>query len=180
MTTLTHRPTLLTSGIAGLAALTAVVGAGLGSVSGFGLSAVGLVVLALGLGISRRIGVDLGGAVLFLGVVVSGIGSQGVEVTVAATIATVVAWDLGHTAIDLGEQLGREPDTARLEGVRAFWSLFVGLLAATLGYGVYLFAIDGQPVASVVLLLLAACFVVFSLGSRRRRLHTSTRATQRN
>ncbi len=41
-----------------------------------------------------------------------------VEPTLVATVCTVVAWDLAGSAIDLGDQLGREADTRRLEGSR--------------------------------------------------------------
>ena len=166
MSELTHLPTRLASVAAGLAGIVAVATAAVGSVDAIAIAVVGFICLSAGLVRGTRLAVDVGCLLVFAGVVVSGLGSDSVELTMLGTVAVVIAWDLGQDGIDLGEQLGRETATARLETVHIVSSLFVGLLAATLGYGVYLFAADGQPASAVVLLLLAACFVVIGLSSR--------------
>lgn len=169
MSEIVRRPTRVASVAAVVAALLAVGLAGLGSRSGLVVAALGALGLAAGLARGNRRAVDGGCLLAFVGVVIGGLGADAVEPTVIATVATVVAWDLGQDAVDLGDQLGREASTARLEGVHVFSSVLVGLLSATLGYAVYVFAADGQPVAVVVFLLLAACFVTMGLGTRGSR-----------
>ena len=180
---LTRKPTVLSSAVALAAAVVAALTAGLGSATGLGFGAVGTAVLALGLATGRRprTAVDVGAAVLFFGVVAGGLEAAVVGPTVAGTIATVLAWDVAHTAVDVGEQLGREAPTRRLEGVAIVSSLLVGLLAGTLGYAVYVAGAGGQPVAALVLLLLAAALIVVGLGTRRERSGSSrSRRTERS
>jgi hypothetical protein len=171
---ITRRPTIRSSAAAGTAALVAVLAAGLGSSVGLAFAAVGAVVFAASLVRGHRRAADVGGIVLFFGVVASGLGTTAVEPTIVGTIATVVAWDVAHGAIDLGEQLGREAETSRLEAVQIVSSLLVGLLAGTAGYAVYVVGAGGQPVAAVVLLVLAALLIVVGFGERR-----SSRSTRR-
>ncbi len=169
MNELTRRPTTLSGSVAVGGAVVAVLAAGIGSVYGLAVGFLGVAVLAFGLSRGRRDAIDIGSLTIFAGVVVSGLQGGSVELTVLATIGAVLAWDLGQDAADLGEQLGRDAETRRLEGVHIVSSLLIGLVAATLGYGVYIFASDGQPVAGVVLLVLAAAFLVVALGSNRQR-----------
>ncbi|WP_255167473.1 DUF7519 family protein [Natrononativus amylolyticus] len=166
MSEITRRPTRIASVVAAGAAIVAVAAVAMGSLNATAIAVLGAGTLGAGLIRGHRLAVDVGSLFVFGGVVVSGIGSETVEPTMVATVATVVAWDLGQDSIDLGDQLGREAETARLEAVHVVSSLFVGLLAATLGYAVFAFAAGGQPAGAVVLLLLAACFVVMGLGSR--------------
>lgn len=168
-TELTRAPTAVSGAAAGAAALVALGTSAIVSPNALVFGASGVALLAVGLLRGARTAVDVGALLLFFGVVAAGIEGGSVELTVVATVATVVAWDLGHGAIDLGEQLGRETSTARLEAVHLASSLIVGLLSATVGYAVYSFAAGGQPVAGLVLLLLAACFVTAGLGRRKRK-----------
>lgn len=169
MTDVTRKPTRLSSVGAGVAAVVAVLASGAGSVAGLAFAAMGLVILAAGLVRGHRTAVDVGGVVLFFGVLAGGLEATAVGPTVVATVATVLAWDLGHGAIDLGEQLGREARTSRLEAVHALSSLLVGLLSGTVGYAVYVVGGGGQPVAAAVLLVLAAALITIGLGTRRTR-----------
>lgn len=168
---LTRKPTLLSSAAALAAAILAALTAGLGSTTGlaFGAAGTGLLALGLATGIRSRAAVDVGGVVLFFGVVGGGLEAAVVAPTIVGTIATVLAWDVAHTAVDVGEQLGREAPTRRLEAVAIVSSLFVGLVAGTLGYAVYVFGAGGQPVAALVLLLLAAALIIVGLGTQRER-----------
>ncbi|KDE59320.1 hypothetical protein EL22_23190 [Halostagnicola sp. A56] len=167
MSDVTRRPTSVSRTVAFGGAMVAVLAATVGSIYGFGIGVVGLAVLALGLARGNRDAIDVGSLAIFAGVVAGGLQGESVELTVLATIGTVLAWDLGHDATDLGEQLGREAETARLEAVHVLSSLLIGLVAATLGYGVYVFAAGGQPIAAVVLFVLAGAALVVALGSGR-------------
>ncbi|WP_394740432.1 DUF7519 family protein [Natronococcus roseus] len=175
MSEITRRPAVRSSVAAGAVVLVAVLAAGSQSASALGFGAVGGLVFAVGLVTGRHRAVDVGALALFLGVVAGGLEATAVEATIVATVATVVAWDLAHGAIALGDQLGHEAETRRLEAIRAVSSLLVGLLSGTAGYAVYVFGGSGQPVAAVVLLLVAAVLIVVGFGggragsSRRRR-----------
>ncbi|MFC4438358.1 MULTISPECIES: DUF7519 family protein [Natrialbaceae] len=175
MTEITRRPAVRSSVVAGLAGLVTVFAAGIGTPGGLAFAAFGFVILAAGLGRGHRRAVDAGGIVLFFGVVAGGIETLAVEPTVVGTVATVVAWDVGHGAVDLGDQLGREAETSRLEAVQIVSSLLVGLLSGTAGYAVYVVGGEGQPIAAVVLLVVAAVLIVVGFGSRRSKGSTSGR-----
>lgn len=167
MNELTHRPTTLSSLGAIVASLVALGAAGYASGGALGVGLIGLGLLGIGLLRGHRGAVDVGGLVLFVAVVLGALAAESIDATLLATIGVVLAWDLGHGAIDLGEQLGRESPTAPLEGVHAVASLLVGIISATLAYGVYVFSTGGQPVAAVVLLIVAACFITIALGTDR-------------
>jgi hypothetical protein len=164
MTEITRRPVVRSSLVAGAAALVAVFAAALGSTIGLAFAAVGATIFAAGLWRGHRRAVDAGAIVLFFGVVTGGIGTTTVEPTVAGTIVTILAWDVAHGAIDLGEQLGREADTTRLEAVQVVSSSLVGLLSGTVGYAIYVVGAGGQPVGAAVLLVLAALLIVVGFG----------------
>lgn len=178
---ITRKPTLVSSLAAVGAVIVAVLAAALGSSTGLAFGAVGAVVLGAGLAVGNRTAIDVGSVVLFFGVVAGGLGATAVGPTVVGTIATVLAWDVAHTAIDVGEQLGREAPTLRLEAVAIVSSLLVGLVAGTIGYAVYVVGAGEQPVAALVLLLLAAALITVGLGTRRRRSGTRrSRHTERS
>ncbi|RKD94945.1 DUF7519 family protein [Halopiger aswanensis] len=165
---ITRKPTRVASVAAGLAALVGVF-AGAGSPAGLGFGAVGALVLAAALVLGHRTAADVGAVALFFGVVAGGLEATPVAVTIVGTIATVLAWDFAHTAIDVGDQLGREARTIRLEAVAIVSSLLVGLVTGTIGYAVYVAGAGSQPVAAVVLLLVAGLLVTIGLGSDRDR-----------
>lgn len=172
----TRRPTVALGTAAVVAAIAVVLAIGPGSVDALAAGSLGAVVLAVGLVRVRRTAIDVGALVLFAAVVATGLEHHAVEPTIVGTIATVMAWDLGHGAVDLGEQLGREARTLRLEAVHVVSSLLVGLVSGTVGYAVYVVGAGGQPVAAVVLSLLAAVLIVVGLGSRRTRRGGRTNA----
>ena len=168
MNELTRRPTWVSSLGAFLAGIVTVSAVGYGSVSALGVGLFGLALLGIGLLHGLRGAVDAGALGVFVAVVLGALVTESIDATLLATIGVVLAWDLGHGAIDLGEQLGRESPTARLEAIHGLASLLVGLATAVLAYGVYEFSTGGQPVAAVVLLILAACFITIALGTGRK------------
>ncbi|GAB3674463.1 DUF7519 family protein [Halopiger thermotolerans] len=168
----TRKPTRVAGIAAGLAALVAAFAGGVGATAGLAFGVLGAGVLGAALVVGHRTAADVGGAALFFGVVAGGLEGAPVAATVAGTIATVLAWDFAHTAIDVGEQLGREARTIRLEAVAIGSSLLVGLVTGTIGYAVYVAGAGGQPVAAVVLSLVAALLVTVGLGTGRERSGT--------
>jgi len=129
----------------------------------FGIA--GLAFLATGLfGSGSRRWVSLGVANLFMGVIVAGgFGAATPPTVLAATVATLIAWDVGQHAITVGEQFGRTAPTRRGEVVHAASTTIVGVLSAGIAYGVYVFGTSGQPTLAVVLLFLGAVLLVWAL-----------------
>lgn len=164
----TRRPTVLLSIAAAVAVSVGVLSTTVGPSSAITFGAVGAIIFAVGLVRSHQSALDAGALVVFAGIVVGGLEQTAVEPTVIGTISVVVAWDLGHSAVALGDQLGREAQTRRLEAVHVVSSLLIGLFAGTVGYATYV-AGGNQPVAAAVLLLLAAILLVVGLGRRRDR-----------
>jgi hypothetical protein len=161
--TVDRRPARLSRGLALAAGLVAVATSGAYAPGAIGVGALGLLVLAAGFVRGRDAAVTLGAAGVFAGAVVAGVrGAPAVPVLVAVT-ASVVAWDAGGTAMDVGRQLGRAADTRRLEAVHAGASLAVGAVTAGVGYAVFRTATGGQPAAALLFALLAAALLVVAL-----------------
>lgn len=156
-------PALLSSALsitaAGIAAGTSALTATLGLAGG---GAGFLVVLAGVLRGSRR-AVTLGSATLLVAALAGGLVSGAPYLLLPGVMATVLAWDLGEQAINVGEQLGREAETTQLEVTHAAGSTLVAVGAGGLGYGIYLFSSGGQPMTALVFLLLAAVVLTSAL-----------------
>lgn len=148
------------------------VGAGVVAVLLGGLTtALALVFGVLGLGLlagsvfvteSRR-GVSLGTFGIFVGVVIGGVFGSPAELLLPAMVATIVAWDVGHTAIVVGRQLGRGDFTRRLEVVHAGSSVLVGVVTAGVAYVAFVASVKGVPAAAVILLLFASAFLAWAI-----------------
>lgn len=119
----------------------------------FGL--LGLLVIAVGVARGSRRLLTIGAFVLLVGILSGSLVSAPPELLLPGAIATVLAWDFGEQAINVGEQLGREANTQTLEIMHAASSTIVGIAAGALGYGVYLAGGGGQPVTALVFLLIA-------------------------
>jgi hypothetical protein len=128
-------------------------GVGLASAAGLPFAAVGLVGTAVGLFGASRAWLARGGTLAVAGVLVAGARGAAPEPLLVGLLGAVLAWDVGEHGLGLGEQLGREADTARVEVVHAAASLAVGAGATVVGYGTFLAASGGQPVAALVFLL---------------------------
>ena len=165
MMELTRKPTRNNTVASITAAVVTLVVTGSGSPAGGLFGLIGLALLALGLHRGVRLAVDLGGGVIFIGVVLGGLQGLSPEASVIGAVGALLAWDLANSAVELGEQLGRETSTDRLEAVHIVTSLAVGLLSATVGYGVFVFSGAGQPLGVIVLLILAVVFLIAGLRS---------------
>ncbi|WP_227355251.1 DUF7519 family protein [Haladaptatus salinisoli] len=123
----------------------------------------GLALVALGVVRGSRRGVTVGSFALLCGVLAGGLVSAPAELLIPGAMATVLAWDFGEQAINVGEQLGREADTQRLELTHAAASTVVAVSAGGVGYGMYLLGSGGQPMTALVSLLIAALALTSAL-----------------
>jgi len=163
---LTHRPSALSTSLAVLAASASLLATGLSDPAALAAGVPGVACVGAGsLRGSRRL-VSLGGLALTGGVIVAGLAGGGPEVLLLGALAALVAWDVAEHGIGVGDHLGRETETARIELVHAAATLLVGVLAAGVGYGVYRGVAGGQPVTAVVFLLVG---VVATVAALRRR-----------
>lgn len=160
VTEITRRPALFSTSLAVLAAMCSVVSVALGSLTGLALAGPGLLVVGVGLLTGGRRTLGAGGTLLVGGVLLAGAQGAGAESLLFGLLTAVLAWDVGEHGIGVGEQLGREAETARLELVHAGASTVVGVVAAGIGYGAYIAATGGQPVTALVFLLLGAVILV--------------------
>ncbi|MCU4743980.1 hypothetical protein OB955_15120 [Halobacteria archaeon AArc-m2/3/4] len=127
-----------------------------------GLGGVAMIAGGLWATTSRRL-VSLGTASLFLGVLVAGGFGTPVEFLLIATIGVGMAWDLGHNAIGLGEQMGRHSKTRRSEVIHAGATLIVVLAASVIGYSAYLVGGGGHPVAALAGMSLGLVFMIWAI-----------------
>ena len=126
------------------------------------VGAVGVVGLAVGLRSSSRAAVTLGAAGLFCGTLLAGLAGAPSPLLLAATAATVVAWDIAEFGIDLGETVGRTATTRRAEFVHAGTSGALALVGAGGGSIVYRLA-GGGPALVPIALLFGAVVLVLAL-----------------
>lgn len=156
-------PARLGRGVSIGAALVALLASGLHSWPALAAGTLGLLLLVAGLVRGSDAAVTVGAFGLFAGAIVAGArGAPALPVLVSVTSA-VLAWDAGGSAISVGDQLGRDADTRRLEAVHLTASALVGAMTAGVGYGLYRAGAGGRPVAALVLLVVAAVLLVAAL-----------------
>ena len=161
--TVDRRPSRTGAGLALVPALVAALAGGLYTSPGLLVGVAGLLGLAAGLARGSRTAVTLGASGLFAGAVLAGAEGAPVGPVLVGAAAAVVAWDVATTAVSVGEQLGRDAGTGRLEATRALASVGVGAVTVGLSYGVYLAGAGGRPVAALLFLLVAAVLLVAAL-----------------
>lgn len=163
MTTVDRRPARISRWIAGFASSLALVMCGFYSWPALVVGAIGVVVLWAGLLRGTNAAVTTGSFGLFAAAVVAGAQSAPVLPVLASVVLVVVAWDTGGNAISIGEQVGRDAETTRIELAHGLATLAVGVVTGGVGYAIYWFGSGGQPVAAVVFLLLGAVLLVATL-----------------
>lgn len=156
-------PALLSVQVAVLAAVGSVLAVLPGDVLGIPPAAVGAAAVGAGAVRGSRRLVTAGAAALFLGVLAAALTVDDPFLTLLGGALAFVAWDVGEYGIDVGEQLGRDAPTRRLEVTHAAASTIVGLLAVIAGYGVYTVAWGGLPSAALVLFLLGGLLLTWTL-----------------
>ena len=164
MTTIDRSPARLSGRIAAGVGVIAVVASGSYSWSALACGLLGLALVGLGLVRGSRSGVTAGAVGLFVGALVAGAGGAPALAVALGVAAAVVTWDVGTNAIDVGDHLGREARTRRIEAVHAAASISVGVVTTGIGYGIYRATAAGQPLAALVLLLIAAVLLSSALA----------------
>lgn len=115
-------------------------------------------------GVKRGVFLGIGG--VFAGVVYAGATGSGVGTVVIAAVATIVAYDAGHLAVDLGGTMRATGITTRAELTHLGGTTIVAAGAAAVGVTGYELAAGEQPVTALVALLLAGVILLWALRSR--------------
>jgi len=167
VTDLTHRPSVLSASLSTLAASASLVAVALADTNALLVALPGVALVGGGaLRGSTRL-VSLGGLALTGGVVLAGLAGGGPEALLLGALGALLAWDVAEHGIGIGEHLGREARTARVELVHAAVTLLIGAVAAGVGYAVYRGIAGGQPMAALVFLLVGVVAAVAALRRRR-------------
>jgi hypothetical protein len=90
---------------------------------------------ALGFVSDRVAGPALAGGGLFLAAAFAGTLNVSLWLVLGSLIAALVVWDAGEFATTLGEEVGRQAKTRRVELLHALGALSVGVLGAALATG---------------------------------------------
>lgn len=153
-----NSPTRVSAAIAVSAAIIAVATATLVSMLALIFGILGILGVAGGVTIGSRAAVSFGVISLVAGLIIGGILGSPVMMVMIGMIGVVIAWDLGHHSIDLGEQLGRSAPTIKGELFHAGGSVFVGALAAGILYVVFMASPTEQPISALIFIVLGAVF----------------------
>lgn len=156
-------PTRFGSAVSILLAVATAVLAGRYAWLALAVGAVGtlLVLVALGRGSRRALG---GGAAgLFAAAIVAGASGAPARTVLAGTVGAVLVWDSGATAVDLGEQLGANGNTVRIEALHLAASAAVGGVTAGVALLVYESAAGGYPVATLLFLVVATALLLAAI-----------------
>lgn len=158
-----QRPPTLGLWIALGLALLAAAFAGSGSGLSLFLAGLGLALLVGGLFIEIEPLLTSGAVLLFLAQLVR-VGAGGdLELSILGAVFAIVAWDAGEYTHGLGQYVGRSGRSRHAILTHTGLGLLVGLVPVGVGYLVYSVAPGGRPLSALVLLLLAALFVIVGL-----------------
>lgn len=163
MTVVNRRPARISRWLSGFAGVLALVMSGFYSWPALLVGALGAVILYAGLLRGMTGAVTTGAFGLFIAAILAGVQRAPVLPVLTSVTLAVVAWDIGGNAISIGEQLGRDAETTRIEIVHSVASLTVGVVTAGIGYAIYWVGTGGQPVAAVVFLVLGAVLLIATL-----------------
>ena len=157
-------PAKLSATLAILAGTVAVVSTAVANPLGAVVAAPGLLGVFYGVTRGSRRAVTIGSFVLFAGAIAGPVIGTDSPTVLVAVATTVLAWDIGEHAVNVGEQLGREADTRNGEVAHAAASTVIGAGAAALGYLLYVSVSGSKPLTALVLLLFAAIVLTSQLN----------------
>lgn len=151
-------PTRVSGAIAISAAVIAVVTSTLVSMLALIFGILGILGVAAGVTIGSRAAVSFGIIGLVGGLIIGGLLGSPVMLVIIGMVGIIIAWDLGHHSIDLGEQLGRSAPTIKGELFHAGGSVLVGAIAAGIIYAVFMASPTEQPISALIFIVLGAVF----------------------
>lgn len=126
------------------------------AVSGLVIAAGGLFVADSRGWLSAGVGLVLAGQL-----VAGGFTGVPVEFMLIGVSATVLGWDVGLFGIDVGQQLGRQTVTQRLEVTHTVFTLSALAIANVFVYGIYRLSGAGRPASAVALSVIGAILFVW-------------------
>lgn len=155
-------PPVLSSTIVVVAALGVLVITAI-SVYPLAASALGMILLVLGLLRGSSDVFMLGAGALFSAIVLAGLLGMAPVLLLAAAFLAIVAWDVGHNGFSIADELGRDASTLRIELVHAVSSIVVFAVGSIVGYTVYLIVTGRQPVLALIALLIGVVALLIAL-----------------
>ncbi|WP_435362185.1 DUF7519 family protein [Haloarchaeobius sp. DFWS5] len=115
-------------------------------------------------GTGSRLLLKVGAAVVMVGILVAGITKQvSFGELLLAGVVLVFAWDAGENAMNVGEQLGREPKTWPVEAAHLCGTAIVGAVTIGLGQVTKGLGTPGLPLGQFALLLVAVVVLTAAL-----------------
>ncbi len=124
---------------------------------------IGLVAIIIGGFRGMRTLAFFGITMLVISMIMAGLYNYPVSTLLAAGVLTVVAWDMLQNGFSIGQQVGREIDTTRVELLHGGTTLLSGTVVAALIYGIYVLSPPGWPLQALILAMLAALFLVIAI-----------------
>ena len=120
----------------------------------------GTTLVAAGIVFRSRRTVGYGTLVLLATVTLSGVEGGTPARVVLSTSLALLAWDTGRYGITVGEQLGRDAATTRLELAHATAIASVSAAAGAVGYATFLFVDGGESGVAIVTLTVGVLVLV--------------------
>ncbi|WP_188879292.1 DUF7519 family protein [Halarchaeum nitratireducens] len=125
----------------------------------------GVCLLAAGFFRQSRLLVDGGGAAFVGGLMFAGLAGMAPSLVLIAAVLTVIAWDVGRTALGIAAEVSDPSATIRIELVHAVSSIVVFTAGATIGYAVFVRTLGQGSVWALAALLAGAFALLIALGS---------------
>lgn len=162
--TVDHGPTTVSSVGALLAAIVAGVTSAPFAIIAIPLAVGGVAMIAGGLfWRANRRWVTIGTVSLYLSPVIAGGFGVPPALLLLSVLASLLAWNFGMHALDLGEQIGRHSRTRRNEVIHLSVITIVGLLSGGVGFAAYTLSGAGQPLAALGMLILGGVFLAWAM-----------------
>ena len=158
-----HRPTAISWAIGLIAIVMATIVLAAGELIGGLLAGFAGLIFLIAVGRSDRSVFNIGIAVLVLALIAAAITPTPPTSVLVATILAVIAWDQFETAFTLGEQIGVNQPTARLEIFNAGTTALVGAIGGGIIYIGFLLIPTGWPLTAIIVMLIAALFVLLAI-----------------
>lgn len=156
-------PARFSSAASILLAVGATLSGGLYSWLSLGLGTISTMLVLYGIVQHSQRSVEWGAAVLFTSVVVGATHGAPHGMILVGVVGSVMTYDASTTAIELGEQLGRNANTIRIEAVHFIASLGIGVFTVSTGHLIFEVTTGGYPVTTLVFFVIATILLLASI-----------------